>query len=684
MQGQGGVIRWYVMVACAVGVTCGVVRAQATDDPPNDGLNLTPSPEALLEVTRGKRDLSVFDLSLEQLMAMKVTSVQGVARDWFTTPAAIYVITHDEVRRSGHRSLAEALRLAPGVHVAQVDGRNWAISTRGINSLFAGKQLVLIDGRTVYTQLFNGVFWDEQDVMMADLDRIEVTRGPGATLWGANAVNGVISVTTRPADETQGWYLSGGGGNLHQGFGAVRYGGQIDDDTFFRVWGKYDNYDNFKRPDGRDWADDWDMYRTGFRVDRYVDINRTLTVSGGYYGSRRLGENVREPVPGAHLQFREAVGDGRTDGVHLQGKLAEENPEDGSGWSVQSYWMWEDRTVFDGVEANRHTFDLDWRHHFHLNDTNELIWGLGYRLHTSDVDDGSFLTLDPGQRTTHLLSAFVQDTITLSPDRLFAMIGTKLEHNSYTGFEVQPSGRVWWTPDEKQTVWAAVSRAVRTPSLASQNVRLVAAYVGAGPGNTAPFVPLELTGDPDLEAETVIALETGYRVRPRNDLTLDATVFYNMYDNQIVSPSAGYGSNTNRGEIDTYGAELSATWQVTAEWRLTGSYSYLNTHDYGNFDPPTNGIGPDHMVQMRSRYDITRDLEFNAAVYYVSRLRGAGVPGNVRLDLGVTWRPTENLELSVFGQNLLDPSHPEFNDPFLQSSAAEVPRAAYVQATVRF
>lgn len=630
------------------------------------------------------KSIDLFDLPLEELMAIDVTSVAGVARPWFRTPAAMYVLTNEDVRRGGHRHLVEALRMVPGVHVAQVDSRNWAVSTRGFNSLFANKQLVMIDGRTVYNQIFSGVFWDVQEVMLADLDRIEVIRGPGATLWGANAVDGVINVTTRPADETQGWYLFGGGGNEYQGFGGVRYGGKIDDDTYFRVWSQYENNSSFERPDGSDRPDDWDLYHVGFRLDRYADLDTTITLQSDYYGSRRLGEGYKRPEPGQHLVYTEAVGDGRVDGAYVLGRIEQQSPADNSKWTLQSYWSWERRETWDGVVLDRHTFDLDFRHHLELNDWNEVIWGLGYRLYAANVDSTASVGLDPDQRTTHLLTAFVQDTITIIPDTLFGMIGSKFEHNSYTGFELQPSGRIWWTPDERQTVWASVSRAVRTPSLAEDDVRLTTAYYGAGAGNTAPYVPLQVTGNRDVDSERLVALEAGYRVRPIDEVTVDVAGFFNDYNDLITAPGVGDGPFLNLSHGNTGGVELSTTWQIADNWRVTGSYSYLYQELDGRYSERDDSTGVQHMVQARSYYDITDDLELNAAVYFVDQLFGRDVPGYVRVDLGVTWRPDDRLEISVYGQNLLDPHHREFVDPFFQGSAAEVPRAAYIQASVRF
>ena len=619
-------------------------------------------------------------LDIEQLMSIEVTSVAGVEQQWFRTPAALYVITDEAIRSSGHRSIPEVLRLAPGVHVARINSHAWAISARGFNSRFANKLQVLIDGRTVYNPLFSGVFWDSQGTLLADIDRIEVIRGPGATLWGANAVNGVINVTTKPAAETQGGYFTGGIGTLKQGFGGVRYGGQIDDETFFRVWGKYENYDNFESPSGENRPDDWDMARGGFRLDREGSDHATLTLQGGVYHSDRLGMGFRAPDPTMPFSQREIIQDGEAGGAFLLGRIVQDNP-DGSGWRLQGYYDRSDFARF-GAEAERDTFEVDFRHHSTPFEGHEFIWGLAYRRQDQRTEAGPSVRLEPSERTLDTYSAFLQDTITLEPDTLFAMVGSKFEHNDFTGFEVQPSGRLWWTPNERQTLWGAISRPVRTPSLAEQDLRFTQMFTPFPPPNNAIVV----RGNPDAEAEKLIAYELGHRIKLAEGLTLDTATFYNDYSNLLIVPPDTL-RYANTGFAESYGAEVAASWRLADNWRLTGSYSFLRlqVRDDGNLAPDNReGNDPRHQAKLRSTFDIARDLEFNAALYYVGELEALDVPSYLRLDLGLAWRPTENLELAIWGQNLLDPSHPEFQDTLYQSGPAEVPRSVYFQATLRF
>ena len=620
-------------------------------------------------------------MTLEELMNLDVTSAVGVERPWFTTPAAMYVITSEDVRRTGHLSLAEALRLAPGVFVGQISSNVWSISTRGFTGRFANKQLVLIDGRSVYEPMFAGVLWDAQDVLLEDLDRIEVIRGPGATLWGANAVNGVINVTTKSARDTQGLYFSGGAGTHERGFGMARYGFAVDDHSWMRVWGKWFDRGDFETAAGESTHDQWDMARGGFRYDREADDDVTLTVQGDIYNSDRIGELVSIPVP-VFPPLTRAVSaeDRRSNGGNLLFRLKQDTPE-GEGWSLQGYYDRTSRVGIKGFQVDRDTFDLDLRHWFNFGDRQEVIWGLAYR-HTRDTTEaGPSVSFDPPSRSLDTFSAFVQDTVTLVPERLFFMAGTKIEHNDFTGFEVQPNARLWWTPNERQTFWGAISRPVRVPSRTEQDLVLITAFAGP-PGG--PFTSFAFRGNDHVESEELLAYEAGHRIRITDNLTVDTAVFYNDYRRLVALPTTGFGTFSNAESGESYGAETAVTWRVTDQWRLEGSYSVLNIHTgpmaQGNVEPGS----PHHMAQIRSYLNITDDLEFNAALYHVDGVPAHDADAYLRLDLGATWRLTDQFELAVWGQNLLDPWHGEFADGVFLAQRSQVPRAMYIQATARF
>ena len=643
-----------------------------------------PGPDA---VAGEPGQVDFFDLSLEQLMSIQVTSVAGTGQDWFKTPAALYVLTARDIQRSGHRSIAEALRMVPGVNVGRVDSRQWAISTRGFGALFANKQLVLIDGRVVYDQLFSGVFWDVQDPLLEDIDRIEVVRGPGATLWGANAVNGVINITTKSARETQGLFLSGGIGDEERGFGEFRYGGRIGEDAWYRVWGRHFDRHSFERPDGTDRPDDWDLTSGGFRVDVDGDTGTILTVQGDGYNSDHLGEGISVPVPG-HLTRATIAGDGRADGGNVLARLSREDADSGNGWSLQSYHAFENRKIEAGFLTERDTIDLDWRQHFRLGNIHALLWGMGYRYQTSDTEATATVAFSPEDRTTNLFTGFVQDTITLVPDRLALLIGSKFEHNDFTGFEIQPSARLSWTPDDRQTIWAAVSRPVRTPSLAADDVVLTAAFADTGLLSGGPpsgiFVPLTVTGDRDLDSEELTAWEAGYRVKVSQRLMIDTAAFYNDYRKIIGAPTTGVGAFANSASADSYGVEVAATWQAADNWRIESSYSFLKVDVDGDVRIDILGDAPRNQFQIRSYLDLSKDLELNAGLYYNDNVPAYDADAYLRLDVGVTWRPAVHVELSVVAQNLLDPSHRESNDVLFQDSPTEIERSVLFIATLRY
>lgn len=629
------------------------------------------------------------DLDLEALMQVSVTSVAGRAQMLLDTPAAITVITDEDIRRTGHRSIPEALRLVPGFTVGQISPSIWAIGSRGLTDRFANDLLVLIDGRKVYDPLFSGTFWNVQDVMLEDLDRIEVIRGPGATLWGANAVNGVVNVTTKSAKDTQGVLITGGGGNVYQGFASVRYGGEIDENTHFRVYAKYDNYARFDDVLDRSTDTDWDMYRTGFRLDALGDDDVELTAQGDLYFTGHSGESVRVPVPG-NFTFAPDDLDNQYQGGNVLLRAGREVSED-KGWSVQLYY---DRTKTTGgqpkFEVRRDTIDFDYRQYLPHgeNDEHVLMWGGGYRHSRDRTARGPYINFFPRSRSLDTFHAFIQNTTTLVPDRLHFMIGSKFEHNDHTGFEFQPSGRLWWTPDEDQTVWGAVSRAVRTPSRIADDTQLLTTYADPGllPGGGGPtgnFVPLFVVGDDDIDSEELVAFELGYRTRLRDNLTLDFAGFYNHYDDLITIPLPA-GVLGNRGEADTYGFELASTWSPAENWTLTAAYSFIKI-DFDSVDGTAEeGETPQQQFNVRSALDLTDDLELNSALYYVDNIPDEGVDSYLRLDVGLTWRPLPNVELTVWGQNLLDNKHVEFGDDLFQAAQLEVERSIYGQVSIRF
>src|SRR6267378_752343 len=387
-------------------------------------------------------------LTLDQLMNIEVVSVAGRPERLSETASAIQVITQDDIRASGATSLPEALRLASNLQVAQLDSRQWAISARGFNSTTANKLLVLIDGRTVYTPLFSGVFWDEQEVSLTDIDRIEVISGPGATLWGANAVNGVINVITKDAKDTPGVALSGGGGTELRGFGTARYGGQVGSAARYRIYATRFARDPSALPSGQDAVDDWHLGQGGFRADWDASTITHVTLQGDLYDGR-----IGQP----------SAGDITVSGGNVMAKWSRTISET-SGLTAQLYYDRTNRDIPGTFGEDLDTYDVDLQHQTRLGARHDLVWGLGYRLINDRITNTPALAFLPAHVARQWFTGFVQDEIALVPDRLHLALGTKIEHNDYTGFEIQPSGRVNWTLSPAATLWAAVSRAVRTPS----------------------------------------------------------------------------------------------------------------------------------------------------------------------------------------------------------------------------
>jgi iron complex outermembrane receptor protein len=648
---------------------------------------------------KGGRDLT--ELSLDELVNLKVTSVSKKPEKLAQAPAAIAVITGEDIRRSGVTTIAEALRLAPGLEVARVDSITWAISSRGFNDLFANKLLVLMDGRSVYTPLFSGVYWDVQDTLLEDIDRIEVIRGPGAALWGANAVNGVINITTKSAKETQGGLITGGAGTEERGFGSVRYGGQINDQAWYRVYAKYFNRDDSATPSGRDAGDDWDGLRGGFRVDWEHSPPNLLTLQGDIYeGTEHQNYVLPTLTPPTYSRLQPQTI--HVSGGNVLGRWTHTFDEE-ADLRFQAYY---DRTQ-RGLEIfseDRDTFDLDLQIHHPFGDRQDIVWGLGYR-HTDSYNIKSNFNLSfvPADRKTEEYSALVQDEISLVRDRLRLTIGSKFEHNDYTGWEIQPSGRILWTPHPKHSAWASISRAVRTPSRADIDLRLVNSVIPPAVPPLALPAPgvVTLVGNPAKQSEILLAYEAGYRVQLHDRVTVDAAVFYNDYDRLTTFEPAGQDLSTlptsiglpqafsNLSDGETYGGELAANFQVNDWWRLRASYSYLQVqlHRKRSQDPTAEsgeGDDPQHQVSLRSEMDLPWQLQLDCVSRYVDSLSNRNIPGYAEMDVRLGWRPTKQLEISIVGQNLLDNQHPEFRQLILGPPQAELQRGVYAKIIFRF
>jgi len=623
-------------------------------------------------------------LNVEDLMNVEVTSVSRHPKKLIEAASAIQVITQEEIRRSGASSLPEALRLADNLQVAQKNSHDWAISARGFNTDLGNKLLVMVDGRTVYTPLYSGVFWDVQDYLLEDVDRIEVISGPGGALWGANAVNGVINIITKSVKDTQGMYAEAGGGSQPRGLGGARYGGLLGPDTQFRVYGKYFDRGDEVQADGNSASDSWRQGRAGFRIDSEVAAQDKLTLQGDFYDSHedeQSGGNA--DASGANLLGRWTRNLSADSDLSLQTYFDQTHLSDPVGPLLAAGLPFSPAGVFyDDLT----TYDVDFQHRFRVGARNVVIWGLGFRYTHDSVINAPALGFFPTVLDQSLYSAFVQDEIALAPHLSFTL-GTKLEHNDYTGFEFEPDARLGWTLSSSQYLWAAVSRAVRTPSRIDHDLS----------EGTPPYLVI-LKGGSDFTSEAMIAYELGYRAQLSSTFTTSVSAFYNQY-NDVRSTSITPGTLlpfyfANNLEGDTYGLEFSGNYQVAEAWSLHAGYTLLRENlrvKPGQFDL-SNGINetadPKHQLSLRSSLNLPGRVELDAGLRWVDSLltNNGPTPGTVpsyfELDTRLAWHAGEHTELSLTGQNLLHSHHPEYGFP--DPTRVEIQRSVYAKVAWRF
>jgi iron complex outermembrane recepter protein len=616
-------------------------------------------------------------MSVEELMDIEVTSVTKEPEKLLDADSAIQVVTGDDIDRSGASSIPEALELADNLEVDQKNSHDWAISARGFNTALGNKLLVLMDGRTLYTPLYSGVFWDVQDYLLEDIDRIEVISGPGGTLWGANAVNGVINITTKSAKDTQGLYAEAGAGNELEYFDAIRYGGVLAPGVYYRVYAKYTERGDEDFSDGDKASDSWKMAQTGFRMDMEKTPENTFTLQGDYYTGR---ENV------------DTGGTAAVSGANVLGRMTHDFA-DGSNLSLQVYF---DHTYLSdpspplllgtldlapaGILTDRlDTYDLDFQHHLNLGEANRFSWGFGYRFTHDFVVNSPSIGFLPATLNQSLFSTFAQDEITLAKD-VYLTAGTKVEHNGYTGTEWEPNIRLRWDVSPKQVIWTAVSRAVRTPSRIDHDLS----------EGTPPYFVL-LKGGSDFESETLIAYEVGYRAQLTPKVSTSISAYYNEYDDvrstsyTPVTVVPFYFANNLYG--DTHGVEFTADYQAANWWRLHAGYDLLLENigikpgQTDINDAMNETADPEHQFSVRSSMDLSKTVDLDAQLRWVDTLHinnGATVgtvPSYYELNLRIGWRPRKDLELSLVGENLLHDHHPEYGYP--SPTREEISRSVY-------
>ena len=628
-------------------------------------------------------------MSLEDLLQVEVTTVSRHPEPATSVPAAVFIITADDIRRSGATSLPQALRLAPGAQFARIDGAKWASGMRGFADRLSRAMLVLIDGRAVYSPLFAGTYWEVQDVMLEDVDRIEVIRGPGGTLWGANAVNGIINIVTKRAEQTQGWLATAEGGGFGHGLGAVRFGGgSRDGRARYRLYARGLQRPNEYQASGTPF-DRTRMVQGGGRLDRELSGGRELTVQGDIYREElaqsavrtfytppyREVTNVRSPLAGGNVLARLS---GQTPG--------------GNTFQLQAYY---DHTSRDEtpVAEQRDTADIDYQQSLALSGRHQLSFGGGYRLSGGRVTAVAPADFSPEDRADHLVSLFAHDDVTLVRDRLRASIGLKLEHNAYTGFELQPSGRLTWTPYRDHTLIASATRAVRTPS------RVETDYTTTSLSNPAGPVFVRLLPNPGFRPESIDAYELGYRVRPWQPAYVTVSGFYNhlndMLSTELVgSLIEGGGTEPPRTVLpvmfrnglsgESHGVEVTADVRPLDRLRTTFNYAYLKvavTRDAGARDVSQEAryerITPRHQWQAQGALDLPWRMTADVLVRHASRLAIGPVPAYTTATARLAWQATRRIEVAVVGEDLAQARHLEW------PGGQPVQRSGYLKVTFR-
>lgn len=636
-------------------------------------------PDGLAELKR---------MSVDELLNVEVTSVSRREEGLRKAAAAVAVLTQEDIRRSGATSMPEALRLVPGLHVARQTASSWGVSARGFSSVNSEKLLVLSDTRSIYTPLFSGVAWDVQDYLLADVERVEVIRGPGAALWGSNAVNGVVNITTRSARDTHGDYLEIGGGDFDRFWAGARHGGESGG-RHYRVFARYFDRADTKNPVATS-DDDARLGHLGFRMDWDGAEDASWTVQGDAYAG-----DMGQLAPAVDVIGRPGPTGQLTTHVSGGNVLARWRRSTGPGSDLQvrayyDYTRRDDPSFIDTL----HTFDVDMQQRLTAIARQEIVWGLSGRLTANSNQGRGIFAVVPDDSDDYLWSGFIQDQISVS-DSVALTLGTKLEHNDFSGFEVQPSVRAAWTPNDRHALWAAVSRAVRVPTRFERDVSVDATDPAGNP-------VYRLIGNPDFASERLVAYEMGYRWQAAPELWLDLALFHNDYD-RLVSLELGtpFLDGTGRtivpildrnlGSGRSRGAELLVEWQPRDIWRLSASYSAIDLElESSGLDLNRNvwmeGSTPRGMASLRSLLALGR-LAVDAQFRHHTRIRrlpgdttGQGIDAYSSLDLRLSWTATPELQITLMGQNLLDEEHAEFGTPATRGTLS---RTAWLKAEWR-
>jgi iron complex outermembrane recepter protein len=668
-------MRRQLMILCSsltLLLLSGPIRAQELQQRPGQGMDLTT-------------------MNIEDLMNIEVSSVSRRQEKLSRTASAVFVIGPEDIRNSGALNIPDVLRMVPGVEVAQLTSNSWAISVRGFDSRFSNKLLILLDGRAVYTPTIGGVFWDVLNLPLEDIERIEVIRGPGGSVWGANAVDGVINIITAKASDTHGGLVSAGGGNLEQGFRTVQYGGNWANKVDYRIYTKYENDGHLPNSAGQGGGDGWHLLNGGFRADSQLSTHDELAIQGSIYsGEENIPAIQLASISSSIPKFTDAPAN--LSGGYLQSVWNHTfSPRAGTTLEV-SYGTYQRD---DALREGRKTVDIEFQHHLQWGHRQNILWGLSGQYTSSNSIGSFFVSLSPPSAKDYLFSSFVQDEIVLVPNRLYLTIGTKLERNYYTSWAAMPSARVAWLINDQHMLWAAYSRPIRTPAETDVALRSnVSEFMGPG---GLPAV-IEITGNPNYGNETLTAYEMGYRTTVWKKLSFDFAAYYNDYtDQQTTEPGAPFlqvtpaplhlilplvFGNLMRGEA--HGFEISTNWKPAHRWSVSPGYAFEEIHMH---IAPTSrdttsvaiaeGSSPRHSAQLRSHVDLSHGLEWSASAFFVAQLSSENIPAYTRIDTQLSWKWRERGTFSLVGQNLQQDHHFEFQDSLHSINANQAKRSGY-------
>jgi len=626
----------------------------------------------------------LINLELAELFDIEIISATKKKQPISTTPAAISVITAEDIKRSGALHIAEALRMASGLLVVQRNSHDWFVSARGsLNSSYVNKLLVLVDGRSVYNPQLARTYWNNLNVYLDDIERIEVIKGSGGAVWGANAVNGVVNIITKSSHDTHENAVKVGKGNLFDHILSVRHGGALTIHTSYRVYAQKQENRKTKtlmRPDSSY------LDQAGFRLDSHFDANNEWTIQGGVSHQKADDLSMQTHVPSS-LETT----------THYLSARWQHTFSKNNIFNVNAYYNYEDRAI-SIIDYKNYIFDIEANHQFQLSENQEIIWGIGYRGVHSGTGKSSLVKPIELNRTDHLFSAFIQDDIKVR-ENLHLILGTKIEHNTYTGIEIQPSMRLAWTPKKHQTLWAAVSRSVHTPSQINDNMDAVMSVPPAFNSYAPLQMQLNLTGNPELKSESVVSYELGIRHPITTNMLWDTSFFYSDYKDLIIFELPPH-IDIQRGLITLLGAQLngmkgyiiggesSLQWRK-GKWQFRANYSYLNVRL--DLDPSiisdakeAETENPEHQFSLFASVDITPHLQAGMNLYHVSHLPEKGVDEYTNVDLHLLWDINKNISLSVMGKNLFDKQKKEFYSHIYDPLVTEIPRSIYTELNWRF